>query len=125
MKTMLRGSSALILEWAYHEAPAVFGNARLAGLFQNCLFHHFIAESKKSGRFSQQLNLQKNLQAGFEAFAKDCEQSLRVLKYGGVFQSEIRPERRSFLQSLSEVQEFSQEFPFFFERDDKNCQAAV
>jgi hypothetical protein len=125
MLDMLCGTSALILEWAISESPWVFENPRLSDLFQNCLFHFFVEDSKKRGTYSTALNLSKNLTQGFLEFSRDCENSLRVLRYGSQFKTAPHPTRMSSIRALPEVTEFSKEFPFFFERADNLRHSAV
>jgi hypothetical protein len=120
---MLCGSSALILEWASFESPWIFENPRLSDLFQSCLFHFFVEDSKKRGTFSTSLNLSKNLSQGFLEFARDCEHSLKVLRYGARFSSP-HPARMASIRSLPELEDFSKEFPFFFEKSEER-QSAV
>ncbi len=122
---MLRGQSALILEWAFREAPWIFQNAALRRLFQNCLFHHFVAQERERGTLKTSLHLTKTLTIGFEFFATDCERSLKALAYGQRFVDSSSKARVEKLRSLTETQEFRREFPFFFERPDENCAAAI
>jgi hypothetical protein len=122
---MLCGSSALILEWATQESPWIFENPKLSELFQNCLFHFFISQCKQSGSYSGALNLSKNLSQGFYEFSKDCEASLKVLRYGLKFRQAPHPKRIEMIRGTPEVAEFSTEFPFFFQKSDNLRQAAV
>lgn len=122
---MLCGSSALILEWATHESPWIFENPKLSDLFQNCLFHFFVDSSKKNGSYSTALALSKNLSHGFHEFTRDCEKSLKVLRYGLKFRSQAHPSRIEAIRQNPEVLEFIKEFPFFQANRDNLRQAAV
>jgi hypothetical protein len=122
---MLCGNSALILEWATYESPWVFDNPKMSDLFQNCLFHFFVEDSKKNGAFSGALMLSKNLSQGFYEFTKDCEKTLRVLRYGSKFRAAPHEKRVQAIRNLPQVIDFAKEFPFFFSKEDNLRQAAV